>query len=289
MNYKIVTDSCANLTDEIIDRYNIEVAPLFFVINGKEYASYAKDKPTELQKYYEMMKAKTTISTACMSASACEQTVEPLLKNGHDVLFLSFSSQLSASCSIAAQTLTRLREKYPERTILHSDTLSGAMAQGLLAYRAAQKRENGEDLQTVYGWVEKNKTKACHIFTLDDLSYLHKGGRIKKVSYLIASTLNIKPLLQVDNEGKIVPAGKALGKRAAMMSTVKKFEELTAGTEVETLFVGHANNLEDAEFLKKTILERVKVKEVIIHHIDMVLGAHIGPGAVGLFFLGAHR
>jgi len=262
---------------------------MFFVLDGKEYASYAKDQPNELQKYYDLMKKNTVITTTCLSASLCKETVEQFLQSGMDVLFLSFTSQLSATCEVAAKVLAELRQQYPERKILHSDTLSGAMAQGLLCYYSAQKREAGEDIETVYKWVEENKTKVCHLFTLDTLSYLYRSGRIKKVSYIIASTLQIKPLLEVDIEGKIVPAGKALGKRASHVAVVKKFFEHADNLENNTLFIGHSNSLEDAEFVKQLILEKSKVKEIIIHHIDMVLGAHIGPGGVGLFFLGTHR
>ena len=287
--FTFITDSCANLTDELINELGIVVMPMVYILDGKEYVSYSKNEVTELKKYYEMMRNKTTITTSCISETTCMETFEPILKSGSDLLYLGFSSGLSATYQIAEKVLCELKTKHPDRTILCVDSLGGSLGQGLMAYYAARMQNDGADIQSVCDWLESNRLKVNHLFTVDNLSYLHKGGRLKKTSFIIATTLNIKPLMFCDNNGKLVAFGKSLGRRASLNALVKKMIDTIVEPEKQTIFISHGDCIEDVEYVINHINERIKVKEIVINYIDLVIGAHSGPGTVALFFLSDKR
>ena len=180
-----------------------------------------------------------------------------------------------------------LRERYPERKVYVVDTLCAALGQGLLVYLAARKQQEGVDIDALRGWVEENKLHICHWVTVDDLSHLKRGGRISATTAIVGTMLNIKPIIFVDNEGRLVNTAKVRGRKAALDLLVKKLKE--TGTDMETVFIGHGDCPEDAAALEAMVKEKYGVKNVITGYVGPVIGAHTGPGVLVLFFLGSQR
>lgn len=202
---------------------------------------------------------------------------------------LAFSSGLSTtyqSASIAAQ---ELRERYPERTISVVDSLCASLGQGLLAYYACKKRDEGLSLGELEQWLLDNRLHLCHWFTVDDLMYLKRGGRVSAATAIMGTMLNIKPVLHVDNEGHLINVSKARGRKASIQAMAKKVAELGAGFDNSVMFISHGDCREDAEYLAGLLKEQYGVKEVYINYVGAVIGSHSGPGTLALFFLGEHR
>ncbi len=222
MNYEIVTDSSANLTEELIEEYGIHIISLFFILDGKEYSSYIKGEKTDISQFYHMMRDGKVMTTSTINMSACEEVFESILSKGKDVLYLGFSSALSGTYNTASITAKKLKEKYPDRKIYSIDTLSASMGEGLLVYHAAKKREEGKSIDDVKDWVLQNRLNLCHWFTVDDLFFLKRGGRISATTAIVGTALSIKPILHVDDEGKLVPVGKVRGIKSSSYFSYRK-------------------------------------------------------------------
>jgi len=289
MNYEIVTDSSANLTDELIKEYGIHIISLFFIIDGKEYSSYKKDEKTDISQFYEMMRNGKTMSTSTINMSACEETFESVLSIGKDVLYLGFSSALSGTYNTASIMAEKLKEKYPERKIYSVDTLAASMGEGLLVYYAAKQKKEGKSIDEVKDWVLQNRLNLCHWFTVDDLFFLKRGGRISSTTAIVGTALGIKPILHVDNEGKLINVGKVRGRKNSLHELVNEMEKTCISTERQMVFISHGDCLDDAKYVEELIKEKFDVQDVVINYVDPVIGAHSGPGTVALFFLGTYR
>lgn len=289
MNYEIVTDSSANLTEELIEKYGIHIISLFFIIDGNEYSSYKKDEKTDISQFYEMMRNGKTMSTSTINMSACEEVFESILSEGKDVLYLGFSSALSGTYNTASIMAEKLKDKYPDRKIYSVDTLAASMGEGLIVYYAALKRKEGKSIEEVKDWVLNNRLNLCHWFTVDDLFFLKRGGRISSTTALVGTALGIKPILHVDNEGKLVNVGKVRGRKNSLHELVNEMEKTCTKPEEQVIFISHGDCLEDAKYVEELIKNKFNVLEVVINYVDPVIGAHSGPGTVALFFLGTNR
>ncbi len=287
--FEIVTDSSANLTDELIDKYGIHIIPLVYIVNGEEKLSYVKGEKTDLKKYYGMMREKVPMTTSCASRENCERVFREILDAGNDLLYIGFSSALSATFDNAKATLDELKISYPDRKIYYVDSLGASMGQGRLVTYACERRENGESAEEVRTWVQDNRNKLVHLFTVDSLSYLYRGGRVKKSAYLLATTLNIKPVMHVDDEGRLIPIGKVFGRKTSLTDIAKRAAELIVEPENQTIYISHGDCIDDAEYLIAEIKKRVPVKDVVVNYVDLVVGTHSGPGTVALFFLGKKK
>ena len=178
MSFEIVTDSSCNLPKDIIDRYGLHILSLRFLVGGKEYYSYTKGEITDLAQFYTMMRNKEEITTSQISSDTCTKLFESLLQDGKDVLYIGFSSALSGTYQVGYLALEELKKKYPERKIYAVDTLGASLGEGLLVYHAANLREAGESIEAVNGWLLENRLHLCHWFTVDDLFFLQRGGRV---------------------------------------------------------------------------------------------------------------
>ena len=228
-------------------------------------------------------------TTSAVNVDQYAQMIEPMLQQGKDVLVMAFSSALSATYNSSRLAVEELAEKYPERKVYTVDTKCASLGQGLLVWLAARQREQGRSIEEVRDWVEENKQRVCHQFTVDDLGFLKRGGRISATTAVVGSMLHIKPVLHVDDEGRLVTVGKVRGRHAALKELVDKMEQGAVHPEEQTVFISHGDCLEDAQAVADMVRERMGVKEICIGYVGPVIGAHAGPGVVALFYLGSQR
>ena len=290
MSFAIVTDSSCNLTEEMIDRFDLSILPLTFMVDGEEYRSYLKGEKTDLSQFYTMMREGKVITTSLPNLKESRESIESLLRSGTDVLYLGFSSGLSGTYQAIELLLTELAGLYPERTVASVDTLAASLGEGLLVYYAAKMREEGASIEKVRDWVEEHKLHLAHWFTVDDLMFLFRGGRVSRTSAWAGTLLNIKPVMHVDDEGHLIPLEKVRGRKKSLKALVDHMEQ-TAMSPVadQTVFITHGDCLEDAEYVADLVRERFGVSDVLINWVDPVIGAHSGPGTMALFFLASER
>ena len=286
MNYQIITDSCCDFPTPMYETLGLSFVPLSVEFRGETNDDRNDDS---LKEMYDGLRSGQAAKTSAVNPSRWGEVIEPALAAGQDVLVLAFSSGLSTTYQSAVIAAEELGEKYPERTIRVVDTLCASMGQGLLVWYACKKRDEGLSLEELYSWVMENRLHLCHWFTVDDLMYLKRGGRISAATALVGTMLQIKPLLHVDDEGHLISMSKARGRKAAIDALVRKAQELGAGYDNSTMFISHGDCREDAEYLAQQLKEKCGVKKVVISYVGAVIGSHSGPGTLALFFLGSHR
>lgn len=287
--FAILTDSCADLTAELVAELDVRVLPLSINMDGKTIFNYPDNREMEPKTFYDLLRAGKTATTSAVNVAQFAETMEPCLQEGKDVLVLAFSSGLSTTYNSAVIAADDLREKYPERKIFVVDTLCASLGQGLFVYLAAQERAKGKSIDEVRQWAEDNKMNVCHQFTVDDLFHLKRGGRVSAATAVVGTMLAIKPVLHVDNEGHLINIAKARGRAASIKALLDKMEKTVVQPEEQVIFISHGDCLEDAQKLADMIRGRWNVKGVIINDIGPVIGAHAGPGTVALFYMGSER
>ena len=285
-DYRIITDSCSDLTVELIRKLDITVAPLNMLFQGNvRVDSVAED----IKEVYEALRQGEAASTSALNPDQWASYMEPVLAAGEDVLVLAFSSGLSTTYQSAVIAAADLSEKYPDRKIRVVDTLCASLGEGLLVYHACQKRDEGMDLDTLAQWVQDHRLNLCHWFTVDDLMYLKRGGRVSAATALVGTVLKIKPVLHVDDEGHLINVTKVRGRKAAIEMLAQKMVETALPGENDYITICHGDCLEDAEYLASIVKEKMGVKQVDIGYTGAVIGSHSGPGTLALFFLGTKR
>lgn len=290
MSYEIVTDSSANLTEEMYDEYGIHVLPLRFMLDGKEYVSYRKGEQTDLKEFFTMMREGSVFTTSLPYPHETEKTLRSILDSGNDILYIGFSSGLSGTYDGTRMIIEELAKEYPDRKLMHIDTLAAAAGQGLLVWQAAEMHKNGATMEEVWQWIADNRLKLAHWFTVDDLMFLFRGGRVSKTSAWAGTLLKIKPVLHVDDEGKLIPMSKVRGRKKSIEALFEMMKK-TADTPLDdkAVFISHGDCIEDVDYLVKLIEDEFHPKMIFTNILDPVIGAHAGPGTVALFFLADHR
>lgn len=288
-NYIILTDSCANLTEDIIDKYNIYVLSLSYYIDGEKCKGFEKNREFHFKEFYGMMRNRKNITTSEVSSQDAYDLCKPILKNGQDILYIGFSSSLSNTYDMVHDALNRLQGEYPERQIYAVDSLGAALGEGLLIQYAVLEREKGAAIDDVYRWAMDNRMYICHEFTVDDLFFLRRGGRISAATAVLGSTLGIKPIMHMDEQGRLVEIGKARGRKKSLDALVNHMREYVLKPELQTVYISHGDCEEDAQYVAEQVKEKMGVKDVRTQILDPVIGAHSGPGTVGLFYYGEHR
>ncbi len=290
MSYTIVTDSSCNLPESLIDELELEVLPLVFMTDGEEYQSYLKGQVTDLKQFYTMMREGKVFTTSLPNLSDAQALFENLFKQDQDILYLGFSSGLSGTYEGVRNIGKDLVEQYPNRTFVSVDTLAASVGQGLIVYYAAKMRQEGKTLEEVEQWVRDNRLHLAHWFTVDDLMFLFRGGRVSRTAAFAGSLLNIKPVLHVDNDGLLIPMEKTRGRKKSIQALVKHMEAtITQPIENQVIGISHGDCIEDVEYLQKLITEKFGVKNYLVNYVDPVIGAHSGPGTLALFFLASER
>ena len=290
MGYRIVSDSSCNLPESMIDEFGIHIFPLTFMVDDVQYQSYLKGHKTNLKQFYTMMREGKVITTSLPNLIEAKKALEEILQAGDDVLYIGFSSGLSGTYEAISLMMQTLADEYPDRTLKAVDTLAASAGDGLLVWHAAQMRDNGATLDEVHGWLMDNRLHLAHWFTVDDLMFLFRGGRVSRTSAWAGTMLNIKPVMHVDDEGHLIPLEKVRGRKKSLNALVDHMAQ-TANAPVadQTVFITHGDCLEDAEYLAAQVRERFGVTDIMINYVDPVIGAHSGPGTMALFFLASER
>ena len=287
--YVLITDSSADLSQEMVQELGVTVLPLSFTIQGKTYRNYPDNREMDLPLFYDMLRAGELATTSAVNVAEYTQAVEPILQEGKDVLILAFSSGLSSTYQASVLAAGELREKYPDRKIYTVDTLCASLGQGLLVYLAAQEQRKGKSIEEVRDWAEETKLHLCHQFTVDDLHFLKRGGQISATTAVVGSMLQIKPVLHVDNEGHLINIGKARGRQASLKALVDKMEKTVTEEGRKTVFISHGDCRKDAVTVADMVRERFGTQDIRINFVGPVIGAHSGPGTLALFYLGTER
>ena len=289
MSFKIVTDSCANLTDEQIKNYDIEIVSLSYIEGDNIHKSYVKGVKTDTKKFYDFARKKIPLSTSLPTQEDFSNVFKKILEQGNDILYIGFSSVLSGTYQMGKLCIDDLKEKYPERKLLSVDSLCASLGQGLLVHYAVQYKNEGKSIEDTYHLIEDNKLNICHWFTVDDLFFLKRGGRLSATSAIAGSILHIKPILHVSDEGKLVPVGKVIGRKKSLDTLVDKMEKSIDKSIVQPVYISHGDCTDDAEYVAQAVRDRFGFDAITINYVDPVIGVHSGPGTVALFFVGAKR
>jgi DegV family protein with EDD domain len=287
--YVLVTDSCSDLTLEQVKEMNIDVVPLSVEIDEKTYKHYPDERQLNVKEFYNLLRDKKVAKTSLINVGEYLDFFEEKLKAGNDILYIAFSSALSGSYQSSVIARQELLEKYPDHKIVIIDSRSASMGQGLLIWYAYQKMQEGLSIDEVAKWVEMNKLKLCHLFTVDDLGTLKRGGRLSGTQALLGSLLKVKPVLHVTDEGKLVPIKKARGRKTSLQTIVDIMKEKIENPSEQTIFISHGDDLEDAEYISGLIQEQIGVKAINYGVIGPVIGAHSGPKTIAVFFIGNQR
>lgn len=286
-DYVIFTDSACDIAEEKLKSWQVAYCSLSFTIVGedKEYSNY----DLAPHDFYEKMRGGAVAKTSAINTDCFLNYFEPILKEGKDLLYLGFSSGLSTTFNCARMAAEELKSKYPDRKIITIDTLCASAGQGLLVYLAVLEKEKGASIEQVAQYVQGLIPNMCHWFTVDDLVYLKRGGRISPTVALVGSVLGIKPILHMDDEGHLISRGKARGRKAAIAALADKYGELAKKNAPRKVFLCQADCIDDAQLLVKMLGEKYKVDVDYIADIGPVIGAHSGPGTLAIFFIGENR
>lgn len=288
-NYVIFTESTSDLPVRLIEESGLKVIPMVFGFENESYLNYPDHRELDVHKFYERVKNGERSTTTLVNSSSFIEYFEPELKNGNDILYIGFSSGLSGTYDSSLLAKEQLEEKYKDSKIICVDTLAASMGEGLLAYTAAKKKLEGMDIDELHSWILDNRLRMCHWVTVDDLNHLKRGGRISAVSATVGSVLNVKPIIHVDDEGHLIPVGSVRGRKKSLNTLFEHMEETCENPREQTVFISHADSIEDAEYLAGLIKENLQVKEVVLNYIGPVVGSHTGQGAIALFFFGSKR
>ena len=286
MSYRIITDNCCDFPASMYEELNVSVVPLVVRFQEKEVCQYSEEW---LKNMYNGMRDGEVATTSAVNPQGWSEIIEPVLAAGQDALVLAFSSGLSTTYQSAVIAATELGDKYPDRKIRVVDTLCASLGQGLLVWYACQKRDEGMGFEELADWCEEKKQNLSMWFTVDDLMFLKRGGRVSAATALVGTMLQIKPVLHVDDEGHLINVAKARGRKASIEALAKKVGELGLPGENDTVFISHGDCLEDAQLLEKILQEKYGVKKAFIYYVGAVIGSHAGPGTLALFFMGSKR
>lgn len=282
-NYVLITDSASDLPSEIAESLEVEILPMKYMVNDTPCV----DKDFDMENFYNLLRGKALSLTSQTNVEEFSNYFSGYLENGKDILYVGFPLSLSGMNNSARVAAKELSEKYPERKIIVIDSVSASIGQGLLVYYAALKKKSGATIDEVADFVNNNKLKFCHWFTVDDLYFLKRGGRISQATAVVGSILNVKPLLSMNDEGKLYVFDKIRGKKKVLDLMSSKIENLNSN--YKKVFVGHADCLDDAKYVAERISSENHSLDVTITHLGPIIGTHTGPGTVALAFVGNSR
>jgi DegV family protein with EDD domain len=287
--FSIVVNSSVDLTEALRQEFDLVLAPLKFIMNGKEYINYLDYRTLGVKEFYQKLREGVVATTSQVNIVEYVEIIESEFKKGNDVLILSLSSALSSNYNSARIAADMFKDHATHKVYL-IDTLSASLGEGLIAYAAAMKRKEGATIEETYRYVEQIKYNVAAWFTVDDLMFLRRGGRLGGVSAVFGTLLAIKPILHVDLEGRLVPMEKTRGRKKALRIIADKVKETYDPKLPNIVYIAHGDDEDSANLLKEMIEELdIGLKVTLINYVGPVIGAHAGPGTVGVFFFAKHR
>lgn len=286
--FRIITDSTADLSEEFLSENQITCMKLSYMVNGE---CYGPQKDLDSKEFYKLMRDGNMPTTSQVNPEDAKQILEELLPEEKEILVLAFSSGLSGTYNSIRLAASELMEEYPDVRIEVIDTLAASLGEGLIVYKAVMMRNEGKTFDETANWIRDHLQNFVHVFTVDDLFHLHRGGRVNKAAAIMGTLAGIKPKLNVDSEGHLVLIGKERGRKKALLSLVEFMLEKMGEyrNKNDIIFISHGDCEEDALFVKKCIEEKTGITNFMIEPIGPTIGAHAGPGTVALFFLGESR
>ncbi|MEG2000692.1 MAG: DegV family protein [Evtepia sp.] len=288
-NFVIMTDSSCDLPSEMAADLELSVVSLSVLIQGKSYVNYLDNRELPSKTFYDLLRHGEKGSTSAVNVEQFSREMERILQTGQDILYLGFSTGLSGTYSAGTVAAEEMRTKYPEAQILTVDTLCASLGEGMIVSLAVQEKRSGKSILEVRDFVEANKLHLCHWVAVDDLQHLKRGGRISAAAAFFGSALNVKPIIHVDNEGKLIPVEKIKGRKNSIKRLVQHLTDTGINLSEQTLFLCHGDCPEEANMLADIIRSETLVRDIVIGPIGPVIGAHAGPGTLALFFLGTER
>jgi DegV family protein with EDD domain len=287
-DFVITADSNSDLLESYIKEKQIGIIPHYYDLEGVTYGDEVNLTPKE---FYDKMRTGLMPTTMASNPEVIRKTFQDYVNQGYDILHISFSSALSGGCSNVATGALEICDENPGAKIIVLDTLNASMGEGLFVMKAVQMKEEGKTMDEIASWLEEHKQEFCVRFTVDDLNHLHRGGRISKTTAIIGSMINIKPILYLNPEGQLVALSTARGRKKSlaticndMIDSMGKYREVN-----DTVCIAHGDSYEDARYLEELIHEKLPHKKIIINYVSPSIGAHSGPGAIGLCFMGERR
>lgn len=284
-----MTDSCCDLTAEMAAELELEVLPLRLELEGQSYRNLLDGSEIGFREFYDRVRGGAMPVTSAVNVGEFDAAMRPVLEAGKDILCLCFSSALSTTYQSASIAAEDLRPEFPEAKIYVVDSLCASLGQGLLVWLCAQERKKGRTLEEVRDFAEETKGRICHWFTVDDLNHLKRGGRISAATALFGTMLSIKPVMHVDDGGRLIPVSKARGRKASLLALVDEMEKTAVEPEHQTVFISHGDCRQDAEFVAEEIRRRFGTQDIRVNYVGPVIGSHSGPGTMALFFVGTPR
>jgi len=288
-NYVIITESTTDISADMVKELGIEMIPMAFELDGQSYMHYPDEREMESKVFYDRLRQGEKSVTSLVNTETFLQYFRPILDNGNDILYISFSSGLSGTYSSSLIAREELLEEYKDAKIICVDTKAASAGEGLLVYTAAKKKEAGLSIDELSKWLEENVLSLCQWFTVDDLNHLKRGGRVSALSATLGTALNIKPVLHVDNEGHLIAMEKVRGRKKSLQALFDHMADTVINPKEQVIFISHGDTYEDAVYLANLIKTELHVKDVIISNIGPVIGTHSGPGTIALFFFGTTR
>ncbi len=288
-DYAIMTDSCCDLTAELAGALELTVLPLSFCIGGGTYHNWLDGRDMDFDTFYARLRSGEMSTTSAVNVGEFAAGMRKILESGRDILCIAFSSGLSTTYQSACIAAQDLCAEFPEAKICVVDSLAASQGQGLLVYLCAMEKRRGRTLEEVRDFALETRLHVCHWFTVDDLNHLKRGGRISAATALFGTMLSIKPVMHVDDEGRLIPISKTRGRKASILALVDHMEKTATDPGSQTIFITHGGCAEDAQFLAQEVARRFGVTDIHINYVGPVIGSHSGPGTLALFFLGVHR
>lgn len=285
-DYVIVSDATFDLPIDMINESDIRVIPMGLIIDDVEYIHYPDERNLSISDFYSKLKKGSVSHTSQITPTTFHEYFGEILKEGKDFIYIAFSSGLSGTYYTSQLVINELSEEYPDRKMFTIDSQCASIGEGLLVYLAAIQKKNGMPIEELRDWVEANKKKMRHWFTVKDLYYLKRGGRISSVEAFVGTTLKIRPVLSTDDVGKLIVKSKIRGSKAELDLLINKLETEGIDTKQQTVIIGHADNLEQAKQLEAIIRDKKLVKDTVIASIGPIIGTHTGPGMLALTFVG---
>ena len=287
--YIIMTDSCCDLSAEMAAELELEVLPLRLELEGQSYRNLLDGSEIGFQEFYRRVRDGALPVTSAVNVGEFDAAMRPVLESGRDILCLCFSSALSTTYQSAVIAAKELEGEFPGRNVLVMDTLCASEGQGLLIWLCAQEKRRGKSLEELWDYALDMRGHICQWFTVNDLNHLKRGGRVSATAALFGTMLSIKPVLHVDDQGRLIPMEKCRGRRASLTALVDHMEKTAVNPAEQTVFISHGDCLEDAEFVAEEIRRRLGVRNIYINYVGPVIGSHTGAGVVALFFTGGPR